>query len=159
MNFQIITSIIGLYFAFRQYEKSKLMPIPDNVKRWDNEILSASSSFKIDRNLIAAIITVESSGDPFAIGDNGSSIGLMQIQNSAWLDSINHNKLSFPYGLATNPKINIFVGTGYLKYLFDTCSNNWQEVVKAYNQGCVGKSNKIEEANQYLSKIKKYYIG
>jgi len=142
--------IAGAYiFYLLMKQGNKVSGIP-----YANEINFAANYYGISAKLIAAIIRVESNFDSFARGSAGE-IGLMQIQVGAWQDSIRHNGLeNFSYGLATNPKINILVGAGYLKYLRDTCSTNQDDIIRAFNAGCTGS--KLGRSYDYLAKVKTF---
>ena len=66
----------------------------------------------VDYQLLQAIATVESNLDPWAIGDHGRSLGLMQIYLTTQKHyGIPHHSLMF------DPEINILVGAVHLKRL------------------------------------------
>lgn len=112
-------------------------------------IKEASTKYGINEELIKAIIIQESYADPNAKGDDGKSLGLMQVSAIAALDvkqhynDNEHNSLylqyqSNPYSPATNVKI----GTAFLKRLSDYYSakgNSGEELTMislvAYNSG------------------------
>lgn len=146
MGYLPLGLVIGVYLL---YFRDTISNVP-----FAKEINFASSYFGISAKLINAIVRVESNYDPFAIGSIGER-GLMQLTQGAWSDSIRWNGLeNWNYSLATNPKINIIVGTGYLKYLRDTCTTNLNDLIRSYNAGCAGA--KLGRGNDYLEKVKRY---
>ncbi len=83
-------------------------------------------------DLLRAIALAESSGNPKAVGNNGSSqdLGLMQI-NSSWLPKLKLTKKQ----LLENACLNIETAARILKDNFDRFDNPW-EAVGAYNASC-----------------------
>lgn len=88
--------------------------------------------FGLDKELIQAIVQVESGGDPKAVGDNGNSIGLMQIQPK-W-----HKRRMARYGFTEkdlySPICNLIVGCDYLKECMDM-GNGIDFALMMYNGG------------------------
>lgn len=88
--------------------------------------------FGLDKELIQAIVQVESGGDPKAVGDNGNSIGLMQIQPK-W-----HKRRMSRYGFTEkdlySPICNLIVGCDYLKECMDM-GNGTDFALMMYNGG------------------------
>lgn len=88
--------------------------------------------FGIDKELIQAIVQVESGGDPKVVGDNGNSIGLMQIQPK-W-----HRRRMARYGFTEqdlySPICNLIVGCDYLKECMDM-GNGTDFALMMYNGG------------------------
>lgn len=86
--------------------------------------------YGIDDDIIRAVIEIESHGDANAIGDNGNSFGLMQIQPQ-WhrerIDRLNVTDLLNPYQ-------NVLVGTDILAELYKTYGS-WERALTAYNAG------------------------
>lgn len=82
---------------------------------------------EIDWKLLKAISMVESSENPNAIGDDGRSIGLMQVSLV----------VGGSYGMNNedllNPDLNIQVGSGFLKEMID--KYGFDGGVQAYNLG------------------------
>jgi hypothetical protein len=54
--------------------------VPDSVRRWESIIVSAADRYKVDPNLIAALMMTESEGNPNALSRAGA-VGLMQIMH------------------------------------------------------------------------------
>lgn len=84
----------------------------------------------VDMPLVLAVIGQESNYDPTAIGDNGESIGLMQIQpkhHEARMERLRAINLSDPYQ-------NVTVGIDILTELIKK-ENGWEWALTAYNAG------------------------
>ena len=114
---------------------------------------------------IQAIVLQESSaGNAGRIGDDGNSIGIMQMRPStaAWVSSkyswLPQYKTEFEYAQALlNDNYALLVGALYFK----ECSkvyHNWRQAVVCYNTGIRGaskmKSSKIN-SHKYLTNIKR----
>lgn len=101
--------------------------IDEELQKW---IIDYCEDINIDPYLIMAMCERESSCNSNAIGDNGKSYGLMQIQARYHEERINrldcHNLL--------NPKENIIVGIDILQELYNT-GNTTDWVLMAYNGG------------------------
>lgn len=101
----------------------------DNVLRWDSLIRAASSKHNIPAALIAAIIAVESSGDPDVVSPADAQ-GLMQVMPAHFER----------YGIASDhwldPETNIDTGSRFLAELF-AAHGDLSEVVSGYfGDGC-----------------------
>ncbi|MGH2447616.1 MAG: lytic transglycosylase domain-containing protein [Chloroflexota bacterium] len=57
--------------------------IPATVRRWAFLIVPAARRYGVDPNLVAAVMTMESNGDPTALSSAGAR-GLMQVLNGPW---------------------------------------------------------------------------
>lgn len=95
---------------------------------------------KIEKMFIMAMIEIESSRYPNAKGDGGKSLGMMQLQSGAWIDS------QIPYKYpddAFDWKINIKAGVQYLISIYDHYSrigfrdttNKTRQCIITYNCG------------------------
>lgn len=71
----------------------------------------------IPESLVAAIVMVESSGNPRVVGQSGER-GLMQIKRETW-DAVTRNALGavVPFDCAFDPETNVRVGVAYLEEL------------------------------------------
>jgi soluble lytic murein transglycosylase-like protein len=99
--------------------------IPATVKYWHEPIEEMAATYRIDPNLVAIIMTLESGG--YAKADSGQAAGLMQITPLTAKD-IASKYLKVPvtgYKL-TDPRTSIEFGAAYLSYLRDTFGN-WQQ--------------------------------
>lgn len=52
----------------------------EEVRASGDYITEIAISYGLDPEIVKALIEIESGGDPYAVGDSGESIGLMQIQ-------------------------------------------------------------------------------
>ncbi|MNR01583.1 Endo-type membrane-bound lytic murein transglycosylase A precursor [compost metagenome] len=133
-------------------EKSLVIDwLPDTVKRWEPQIEKYSNEYKIDPNLLAIMMTVESGGDPTA--DSGVAKGLMQITDPTAKD-INERYVAnkkTDYDLF-NPDTSVEFGAAYVRYLIDQFSDSshgpsWDETVSVVAAGYNGGQ---AAANLYL---------
>lgn len=74
---------------------------------FDSLIVAAATSHQLDPDLVKGLIGQESQFDPGAIGDDGSSLGLMQVQAQAARDV-------GIIGDLLDPIVNVAAGTAYL---------------------------------------------
>lgn len=94
----------------------------------------------IDPATVIAMIERESNYDETAIGDNGDSLGLMQIQprwNRERMEKLNCHDLLDPYQ-------NVTVGVDYLSELL-SYDNSLEWVLMAYNGGYAYANEKMNE--------------
>lgn len=123
--------------------------------------------------LVEAVVQAESGGDPFAVGDNGDSIGLMQI-SSITMREFNENYINDirkePWCETTNIKfkttmnvirkydlydyaINLLVGKWYLMRLhFHYKFDSIPEILAAYNFGL----GNVRKGKEYPASTKRY---
>lgn len=69
--------------------------------------------------LISALMTVESGGDPHAVGDHGRALGCLQIHAEVVADVNRLCGTRFAQGDALNPYISIAICALYLEYWAD----------------------------------------
>jgi hypothetical protein len=58
--------------------------VPPEVRRWAFLIVPAAREYGLDPNLIAAVMTMESDGDPLAWNSGSDARGLMQVLHGPW---------------------------------------------------------------------------
>lgn len=87
-----------------------------------------AEAYKLDPKVVKAIIKVESGGDENAIGDNGNSIGLMQVQ-----PRFNAHRLKQGESLL-DPQVNVRVGCELLSELLEKYGT-LDKALTAYNAG------------------------
>jgi hypothetical protein len=127
--------------------------IPPTVRKWDKPINEMANKYKIDPNLIAIIITLESGGYSKAHSEADAK-GLMQITPPTAKD-IAAKFLKKPvknYNLY-DPRTNIEFGTAYLAWLRDEFGepsqgpdwNSTVELIAAGYNGGPGAANSVEQ--------------
>lgn len=127
----------------------KILSYPDLVKAYYDSVKKLNNS-KLPDSFILAVIFTESGGDPKAKGDNGHSLGLMQLQRGAWIDSgvpYEYNEFN-----AFNPEKNILAGCNYLGLLYNKTSDI-HTAIMAYN---VGLGNLRSGEEKWLTRAKNY---
>lgn len=90
--------------------------IPGTVRRWAFLIVPAARRFQLDPDLVAAVMTMESNGDPLALSPAGAR-GLMQILDGPW-----------------DPATNVDTGARMLRNLYDEFGD-WGLALAGYNAG------------------------
>lgn len=122
---------------------------PIKKEAYNRIIESASKKYKLDKNLIHAVIYVESSYRPNALSPKGAQ-GLMQLMPGT----------AKKYGVkdAFDPDQNISGGSRYLRDLLDLYEGNRTLALAAYNAGenAVSKYNGVppyEETINYIEKV------
>ena len=119
----------------------------------DSLVTETSKSHGVPANILAAVIKVESNGDPTVTGDNGKARGLMQVQKIA-LDDVNSQfRTSFFWNNMYMAEENIKVGANFLM-LQKKRMGNWNDAIRAYNAGEGGANNGL--AFDYLAKVQRW---
>jgi hypothetical protein len=90
--------------------------VPASVRRWAFLIVPAARQYGLDPNLLAAVMTMESNGDPLA-WSGADARGLMQILHGPW-----------------DPRTNVFRGAQMLAALYAQF-HRWDLALAAYNAG------------------------
>ena len=93
---------------------------------FDQHIAAATSAYKVDLELVRAIIQVESDFDNLARSSKGA-MGLMQLMPAT--------AARFGVGDPWNARQNIFGGVQYLRFLLDLFRGDIALVAAAYNSG------------------------
>jgi soluble lytic murein transglycosylase-like protein len=103
-----------------------------------DQIRSISVVYGVEWQLTAAIAWQESALDPGAIGDDGRSVGLMQVSlpTAEWLigREISKDELIIP-------TVNIDLGVRYIKYQLERYGNDYLKAISAYNAGTATDAN------------------
>ena len=123
-------------------------PLPATIA-YNTTIAEAADLYRLDPNLIRAIIRAESAFNPFAVSRAGAQ-GLMQLMPAVAAEL---NVLD-PF----DPRQNIFGGARYLRWLLDRHDGNLDFAVASYNAGpgAVDRYNGIppyRETRNYVKKV------
>ena len=105
---------------------TKGLSISERVHEFLPIINEAAAVYKLDPDLLKAVIARESSGNPAAVSKNGAK-GLMQLIDSTAADLDVQNVF--------DPKENIFAGARYLKELLVEHKGDLGLALAAYNAG------------------------
>jgi len=99
------------------------------VMSYAGEMLRSGAEMGVDPALIAAMMTVESRGNPDAVGGAGE-IGLMQIlpTTAEWFGGISAEELR-------DPATNILFGAAYIGYCVDKKGGSVPAGIAGYNYG------------------------
>ena len=99
----------------------------EDIKQKDY-IEETAESYGISPKLVKAIIKVESGGNANAVGDNGNSVGLMQIQPKWHAQRLKEGESLM------DPKVNVRVGCEILSEIMDKYGT-LDEILTVYNAG------------------------
>ena len=128
---------------YNKIEPKVVSNIQIDVKGISNEMIDdIATRSGVDPNIVKAIIVEESGGNPNAVGDNGESIGLMQIQPK------HHKKRMEELGIVSlfDPQENVIVGCNILAELYDKYGN-YEDALSVYNSG------NTEDGKAYAERI------
>ena len=117
----------------------------------ESYITEKAAQIGIPKDVVLCVAQIESSFNPAAIGDDGKSIGLFQLQcRTAW--DVGYSK-SYPCKWLLNYKHNTKFALRYLKNKIDR--HGLYYGIAAYNQGhvCIRKGKVCNR--EYLQKIQK----
>lgn len=117
-----------LYHAFYAGSTVETGKGAEDIKQKDY-IEETAESYGISPKLVKAIIKVESGGDADAVGDNGNSLGLMQIQPRyhGW-------RLAEGESLK-DPRVNVRIGCEILQDLLYKSHGDVGAALTVYNAG------------------------
>lgn len=116
------------------------VPLDQGIQKYIFMMCSECDSCDLDPAVITAIIWKESEFNAGAIGDNGNSLGLMQVQprwHSERMEKLSATDLLDPYQ-------NIRVGIDYLVELY-SINDDTEWVLMAYNGGPTYANNLYNE--------------
>jgi soluble lytic murein transglycosylase-like protein len=119
------------------------------VSKWEKFIDKASELYGVDKNLISAVITQESGGNPRAVSPKGAK-GLMQLMDTTAQDM----GVARPF----SPWENISGGTKYLRQMLDKFGGNERLAVASYNAGPLaveryGNVPPYQETENYVASV------
>lgn len=138
-----IATAIDTPEVYQQTEYKVVSNIQIDVKGISNEMIDdIATRSGVDPNIVKAIIKEESGGNPNAVGDNGESIGLMQIQPK------HHKKRMEELGIVSlfDPQENVILGCSILSDLYDKYGN-YEDALSVYNSG------NAEDGKAYAERI------
>ncbi len=118
-------------------------------------IIEQAEAHGIDPAIVISMIYHESTYNADAVGDNGNSLGLMQI-NPQWHEE-RMSKLSCTDLL--DPYQNITVGIDYLAELCNSYDGNIEMALTAYNFGPTGADKHFFSKGTYSSQYSRYVLA
>ena len=134
-------------------------PIDTNALRM--HIIKYSKKYDLNPKFVKAIIRQESNFEPFAVGDNGTAFGLMQVRWPAFRDIKTHQAVPFDFNdMIKDPEKQIWAGTAYLATVRDHYgAEGEEEMARMYNGGPKmgysrrGKANTQRYAQEVLKRM------
>lgn len=103
--------------------------------KYQAEIEKYAKEFAIEKELLAALIYVESRFNNYSQSSKGA-VGLMQLMPSTaiWIaEELGYN--NFKLEDLNNPELNIKFGSWYFNYLYQKFDKNLIQTIAAYNAG------------------------
>lgn len=114
-------------------------------------IAHSSRRYGLDPRLIASVVIVESSANPFAISDS-DAIGIMQIHVPTWGETIDQEGINL-FKIEDNIDFGVRILKGYVKRF-----GVWQGV-KRYRGWNPDSPESNQNADLYVQKIQRIYEG
>ncbi len=129
------------------------LPLRQRLAEFEEHIQGAAQKYRVDPELVRAVIAAESAGNPHAVSRKGAR-GLMQLMDPTARDL----KVQNPF----DPKENIYGGTRYLSRLLRAYDGDMELALAGYNAGPgnVRKYNGIppfKETQAYIRRVQHYY--
>ncbi len=139
--------------------------VSPNYKAIKHHIKEASNTYKVDYELLQALIAAESGFDVGAVSPKGA-IGLMQLMpDTARRYGVEGDKKMSLERKLNDPKINVRAGTRYLRDLIAMFPGQLELALASYNagEGAVQRAgNKIpnyKETQNYVKTVMQLYLG
>lgn len=126
------------------YTKDLPDPVPVAQLETNNHIDKMAKRYGLDSRIIKALIEEESGWVASAEGDNGQSVGLMQIQERWHKDRMKRLGANDLY----DPEQNITVGCDILSELLNKYGN-YKDALSVYNSG------NVHDGKQYAERVLK----
>ena len=126
------------------YAKPLPNPVPVAQLEMNNHIDKMAKRYGLDSKIIKALIEEESGWISSAEGDNGESVGLMQIQERWHKDRIKRLGVTNLY----DSEQNITVGCDILSELLNKYGN-YKDALSVYNSG------NVHDGKQYTERVLK----
>lgn len=124
------------------YAKPLPDPVPVAELEAEDHITKVAKQYGLDPSVVKALIEEESGWCASAEGDNGQSIGLMQIQPRWHKERLTRLGITNLY----DPEQNVTVGCDILAELLDKCGN-YEDALSVYNSG------NTEDGREYAERI------
>jgi len=149
----LISLILLVVFLFKKEIYETGVTVYEYMKSLYDDIFKKWASMRgLDWKLLRAFATVESDLKETAVGDDGRSIGLMQVQLVIGKAYAGVQGLSELY----DPDKNVEAGSGFIADLMRKYGGDLDSVIQAYNLGET-KFNKGYLSLDYLAKVKREY--
>ena len=139
--------------------------VSPNYKAIRHHLKDAANTYKVDYELLQALIAAESGFDVDAVSPKGA-IGLMQLMpDTARRYGVNGDKKTAIEKKLVDPKINVKAGTRYLRDLINMFPGRLDLALASYNagEGAVQRAgNKIpnyKETQNYVKTVMQLYNG
>ena len=116
---------------------------PVVAREFSDWVLEASMRHRLEPELIASLISVESSFQK-SVESHRGAIGPTQVKPKFWQDFCGNNNLQ-------DPEQNVYCGAMILSYLMDRCKGNYGCALSAYNVGFYG--DRWQAGKRYIAKI------
>ncbi len=89
---------------------------------------------------LKAMIQVESGGDPYAVGDGGRAIGVLQIHRAYWSDATRFLGVDWPYSQARDPVKAAMAVEAYTRHYARQYGRPWtvETIARIHNGGPTG---------------------
>lgn len=139
----------------KSYKLYSKVPMSASYQKWLDK---KCKKYGISTNVVLGVMKVESNFNIKASGDEGHSLGLMQIQkryHTKRMKKLSANNLLNAYDNAT-------VGVDYLAELYKNNNKNWHKTLMAYNGGQAYANRNVKKgiySSKYSRKVmdKAYY--
>jgi soluble lytic murein transglycosylase len=169
----VLLAIFILAFAVGDFDLWTIRRNFEQIK-YQAEIQKYAERFEIEKELLAALIYVESRFNNYSESSKGA-VGLMQLMPSTaiWIaEELDYN--NFQLKDLNNPEINIKFGSWYFAYLYEKFDRDLIKTIAAYNagennvriwinngwQGNINEKLPFKETDDFVRRVistKKYY--
>ncbi|MCU0726424.1 MAG: lytic transglycosylase domain-containing protein [Planctomycetes bacterium] len=131
----VACALPGLALVVRSFVTTSKREVADRVLRWEALAARAGGRFDVEMDLVLAVISAESSGDPAARSRVGA-LGLMQLLPPTARDVAEFLREPVPSDAELiDPAVNVTLGTAYLREQLDGFGGDVRLALAAYNAG------------------------
>ena len=120
----------------------------EHLPRVAHAIVVSSNKYKLDPRLVASIVIVESSADPFAVSDAGA-VGIMQIHLGTWGDLADRENIKL-FKIEDNVDLGVRILHDYI-----VGSDVWEGVARY--RGKTDAPQSQASAAEYVQKVQRIY--